>query len=133
MTELLNRPLTVALIWVSLIAGAIYVFVFEPGKSGIFLSCPFRALTGFTCPGCGGTRGLHHLLHGDPIAAFQLNPLFVVALPFLLYALIRYSDSVIRQRPLTPNQLKPKYIWILFVTVLSFWIFRNTPWYPFVS
>ena len=133
MTEIVNRPLTVALIWLSLAAGATYLFVFEPGKSGFFLNCPFRALTGFTCPGCGSTRGLHHLLHGDPVAAFQLNPLFVVALPFLLYALVRYSSSVIRQRPLRPNQLQPKYIWILFGTVLSFWIFRNTPWYPFNS
>ena len=133
MTEIVNRPLTVALIWLSLAAGAIYLFIFEPGKTGFFLKCPFRALTGFTCPGCGSTRGLHHLLHGDPVAAFQLNPLFLVALPFLLYALVRYSNAVIRRRPLQTNQLQPKYIWVLFVAVLSFWIFRNTPWYPFAS
>jgi hypothetical protein len=133
MTEIVNRPLTVALVWLSLTAGATYLFIFEPGKTGFFLICPFRALTGFTCPGCGSTRGVHHLLHGDPVAAFQLNPLFVVALPFMLYALIRYSNSIIRHRPLKANQLQPKYIWVLFVAVLSFWIFRNTPWYPFSS
>ena len=133
MTKLLNRPLTVALIWLSLAAGTIYLFIFEPGKSGLFLRCPFRALTGFLCPGCGSTRGLHHLLHGDVVGAFQMNPLFVLALPFLLYVLLKYSSSVILQRPIKPNQLQPKYIWVLFVTVLSFWIFRNTPWYPFVS
>jgi hypothetical protein len=72
-------------------------------------------------------------MHGDPGAAFQLNPLFVVALPFLLYALVRYSNAVIRRRPLETNQLQPKYIWVLFVAVLSFWIFRNTPWYPYAS
>lgn len=133
MTEIANRPLTVVLIWLSLAVAAVYLFIFEPGKSGFFLNCPFRALTGFTCPGCGSTRGLHHLLHGDLLGAFQLNPLFVIALPFMLYAFIRYSSSVIRQRPLKPNQLQAKYIWLLFVVVLSFWIFRNTPWYPFVS
>jgi hypothetical protein len=114
-------------------AGALYLFIFEPGKTGFFLNCPFRALTGFTCPGCGSTRGVHHLLHADPVAAFQLNPLFVIALPFLLYALVRYSNAVIRRRPLQTNQLQPKYIWVLFVAVLSFWIFRNTPWYPYAS
>jgi hypothetical protein len=133
MTEIVNRPLTVALIWLSLAAGATYLFIFEPGRTGLFLTCPFRALTGFTCPGCGSTRGLHHLLHGDPVAAFQLNPLFVMGLPFMLYALIRYSNAVISRRPLKANQLQPKYIWVLFVAVLSFWIFRNTPWYPFDS
>ena len=133
MTEIVNRPLTVVLIWLSLAVGAVYLFIFEPGKSGFFLNCPFRALTGFTCPGCGSTRGLHHLLHGDLLGAFQLNPLFVIGLPFMLYAFIRYSSSVIRHRPLKPVQLQAKYIWVLFVVVLSFWIFRNTPWYPFVS
>ncbi|HKO61741.1 MAG TPA: DUF2752 domain-containing protein, partial [Pyrinomonadaceae bacterium] len=120
MTEVFNRPLTVALIWLSLALGAIYLYLFEPGKTGLFLRCPFRALTGFTCPGCGSTRSLHHLLHGDFSGAFQLNPLFVIALPFLLYALIRYSNSVIRQRPIKGNQLQPAYIWLLFGTVLSF-------------
>jgi hypothetical protein len=133
MTELFNRPLTVALIWLSVALGGIYLYLFEPGKTGFFLRCPFRALTSFTCPGCGSTRAMHHLLHGDVIGAFELNPLFVVALPFLIYALIKYSNSVLRQRPLKPNQLEPVYIWVLFGTVLSFWIFRNTPWYPFIS
>jgi uncharacterized protein DUF2752 len=128
-----NRRLTAALVWLSLALGVIYLFIFEPGKSGFFPICPFRALTGFTCPGCGATRGLHRLLHGDVVSAFELNPLFLVALPFLLFALVRYTNAALRHRTIKGNQLHPRYIWMLFAVVLSFWIFRNTPWYPFVS
>jgi hypothetical protein len=129
--EIVNRRLTVVLIWLSLAAGAAYVFIFEPGKTGFFPACPFRALTGFTCPGCGSTRGLHRLLHGDVIGAFEFNPLFVLATPFLIYAFLRYSNAIMRGRPIKRHQLNAKYIWALFVVILSFWIFRNTPFYPF--
>jgi len=129
--EIINRPLRAALIWATLAAGATYLFIFEPGKSGLFPGCPFRALTGFTCPGCGSTRGLHYLLHGDVVAAFELNPLLILSLPFLLYALGRYTIAAVRGRPLKVNQLNAKYIWVLLAAILSFWVFRNTAFYPF--
>jgi hypothetical protein len=122
-----------ALVWATLAAGATYLFFFEPGKTGFFPICPFRALTGFTCPGCGSTRGLHRLLHGDVVSAFELNPLLILSLPFLLYALLRYTNAAIREKPLKGNQLNAKYIWLLFGVIMFFWIYRNTPFYPFVS
>lgn len=122
-----------ALVWATLAAGAAYLFFFEPGKTGFFPVCPFRAITGFTCPGCGSTRGLHRLLHGDVVAAFEFNPLLILSLPFLLYALLRYTNAAIRQQPLKGNQLNAKYIWLLFGVIMFFWIYRNTPFYPFMS
>src|SRR2546421_12109023 len=115
-----KRRLTAVLIWSTLAAGSIYLFIFEPGKSGFFPVCPFRALTGFTCPGCGSTRGLHRLLHGDVVAAFELNPLMVLSLPFLLYALLRYTDAAVRGRPLKRVRLNANSIWLLLVVILSF-------------
>jgi hypothetical protein len=131
--EIVTPPFRAALIWATLALGATYLFLFEPGKSGFFPACPFRALTGFTCPGCGSTRGLHRLVHGDVVAAFELNPLMVLSLPFLLYALLRYTNAAVRGRPMKVHHLNPKYIWALLVVILSFWIFRNTPFYPFPS
>ena len=131
--EVAKTRLGVLLFWLSLAAASGYLLLFEPGKSGFFLACPFRKITGFTCPGCGSTRAMHRLIHGDVIAAFQFNPLFVLALPLLLYVLVRYTDAAIRGKTLNPNKLDAKYIWVLFVVILSFWIFRNTPFYPFVS
>ena len=129
--EEVNRRLTALLIWVTLAAGATYIYIFEPGKTGFFPGCPFRALTGFSCPGCGSTRGLHCLLHGDLLTAFELNPLLVLSLPFLLYALLRYTNAAVRGTAISPHQLNGKYIWALLVVIMSFWVFRNTPLYPF--
>jgi hypothetical protein len=131
--ELMYRRSTVITIWSLLLAGFVYLYAFEPGKTGFFPPCMFRALTGLTCPGCGSTRAMHQILHGHFVAAFMLNPLFLLAIPFLLYALFRYSVAVMRGERPRPNALAPSYIYALFVVVVSFWVFRNTPFYPFVS
>src|SRR5213594_4204761 len=98
--EIVHRRLTVVLMWLMIAAAASYIFIFEPGKSGFFPVCPFRALTGLTCPGCGSTRGLHRLLHGDVVGAFKLNPFMVLMLPFLLYALVSHTNAVMRGQPI---------------------------------
>ncbi|HKU76141.1 MAG TPA: DUF2752 domain-containing protein [Pyrinomonadaceae bacterium] len=132
-SELMYRRSTVIAIWLLLFAGSVYLFLFEPGKTGFFPPCLFRALTGLTCPGCGSTRAMHQILHGHFVAAFMLNPLFLLAIPFLLYALFRYSVVVMRGETPRRNTLPASYIYGLFVIVVSFWVFRNTPFYPFVS
>lgn len=129
----MHRRSTVVAIWSLLIAGAAYLFIFEPGKSGFFPICPFRFLTGFTCPGCGGTRALHQLLHGNVETAFTLNPLLLIAIPFLLFLLIRYSVIAMRGGVPRPIRMPAMFTYALVAIVLSFWIFRNTPFYPFVS
>lgn len=129
---IVNRRVTVGLIWLTMAVGAAYLFVFEPGRNGFFPDCPFRLLTGLNCPGCGTTRGLHRLLHGDLVGAFQFNPLMMLLLPIFLYAFVRHTTAVFRDRPIKSNQLDPRFIWMFFVVVMSFWVFRNTPFYPLV-
>ena len=51
--------------------------------TGIGLPCPFRALTGWSCPFCGGTRMGAALLHGDLVSAYAANPLALAAVAVL--------------------------------------------------
>ena len=132
-TEFMYRRSTVLGIWLLLVAGSVYLFVFEPGRSGFFPPCMFRLVTGFTCPGCGTTRALHEIVHGHYVAAFMLNPLLLFAMPFLAYAFLRYSAIVMYGGVPRKNSLPAPYIYALFFIVMGFWIFRNTPFYPFVS
>ena len=131
-SEWLYRRASVIAIWALLIAGSVYLYVFEPGKTGFFPVCLFRLFTGLNCPGCGSTRAMHQILHGHFVAAFMLNPLFLLALPFLLLALIRYSVIVMRGGMPRPNAMTASVLYALLVIIVSFWIFRNTPFYPFV-
>ena len=132
-TDFWNRRLTVLAIWSVILIGSFYAFWFEPGQNGFFPKCPFRVLTGLTCPGCGSTRALHQILHGHIVAAFTLNPLFVIAIPFLLLALLRHTSLSLQGKTPRPNALPASVIYLIFFVIVSFWIFRNTPIYPFVS
>lgn len=132
-SDVMYRRTTVVAIWAILTLGAFYLYFFEPGKTGFFPACPFRLFTGLTCPGCGVTRALHQIVHGHFAAAFMLNPLFLIAIPFLLAAFLRYTIIVMRGGVPQKNALHPNYIYAIFFIVVSFWIFRNTPFYPFAS
>lgn len=48
--------------------------------TGQGMPCPFRMITGWDCPLCGGTRLGNALLHGDVPAAFAYNPLVFLGL-----------------------------------------------------
>ncbi|MFI5792186.1 DUF2752 domain-containing protein [Streptomyces sp. NPDC051677] len=61
---------------------ALAAALFDPTRPGRFPTCPFRALTGLDCPGCGSLRALHELTHGHALAAVDHNALLVVFLPF---------------------------------------------------
>jgi len=126
-----RRGLFLALISVAALgASAALLGVFDPAAPGFFPPCPFHALTGLDCPGCGSLRGLHQLLRGHLGAAFELNPLMVLALPFEVYAL---ASGLLRQltgRSLPRFHAPPACIWALLAAVLLFWVFRNTPFYP---
>ena len=123
-----------AIIWMGLAAISIFLFFFNPASPANqwFPKCPFRLLTGFQCPGCGSTRACYQLVHLHPIAAFKLNPLMVLTLPFLVYGFLGFTRGAItgkHRRLFIPTP----YLWGWLGLLVFFWIFRNTPWYPFVS
>lgn len=62
-----------------LAAGAGYVAAVDPSEGGL-LPCPFRAMTGLWCPGCGLTRATHHLFRGDIVQALRYHLFVLVVL-----------------------------------------------------
>ena len=63
-----------------------YVAAVDPSDRGAFPTCPFRAVTGLWCPGCGMTRATHHLLHGDVLGALRFNALLPIVLALIIVA-----------------------------------------------
>lgn len=51
--------------------------------------CLVTYLFGVECPGCGMTRALSALAHGDVVSAIHFNRLVVIIGPLLGYTLIR--------------------------------------------
>jgi Protein of unknown function (DUF2752) len=47
--------------------------------AGLLPACPWHAVTGLACPGCGSTRAILRLLEGEFAAGFAFNPLATCA------------------------------------------------------
>jgi hypothetical protein len=115
---------SVAVALVAVAAGLLRAF--NPATTWFFPPCPFRALTGYLCPGCGTLRALHQLFNGHPVAAFRLNPLMVLLLPYVGYSVASSASETVFGRPLPHVFIRPVYIWMLLAMMILFWILRNT-------
>ena len=104
---------------------------FDPATSGVFPPCPFHYLTGLYCPGCGSLRAIHQLLHGNLQAAWAMNPLTVLLLPFVGYGLAAEAVLHIWGRRLTRWILPGAWIQVLCGIIVLFGVARNLPVYPF--
>ena len=103
---------------------AYLLFVPGTGVDGI-LRCPFRWLTGYSCPGCGMTRATTHALHGSWAASFEHHPLGV---PFVLsyggLALFHAAQNVVGRQLAVPRFISNKramniFWWTLLVFLLA--------------
>lgn len=105
-------------------AGVLVLYLFAPEKNAFYPQCFFRQATGWDCPGCGGLRAAHQLLHGNFSAAWHLNPLAVLLVPLLTY------ETVIRlpQQRTWPSVLSKPFASITIALLfLAFGIWRNLP------
>lgn len=110
--------------------GAWLLYRFDPNTAGSpFLPCLFHEFTGLYCPGCGITRALHALVHGDVGQMLAMNPL----LPLLLFALPVLALQGWGYRVPLPRtllrMLSSPVLWIGLVG--TYWVARNLPWWPF--
>jgi len=103
-----------------------YVGIADPHRPGsLFPPCPFRLLTGWNCPACGGLRMTHDLLHGDLGAAVVDNVFLLVGLPLVaLWAIWRIRRGE-RAFPLSA-------MLVIAVAAVSWTVIRNWPGFPLV-
>ena len=113
------------------VAGLFLLYRFAPTEDSLYPRCVFHTVTGLHCPGCGTTRCLHSLLHGQFRRAAACNALMLLALPFLLFWAARSGLAFLRGDPPRARPL-PGWAYVLLVgTVLAFWVLRNLSVAPF--
>jgi hypothetical protein len=109
-------------------AGVLCLFLFNPADHGFYPRCFFKMSTGLDCPGCGGLRATHQLLHGHLAQAFALNPLFVMALPVCgVVSLLKFAEKHTGRIYLRLFSATTTVI-ICTTVVIAFGVLRNVPW-----
>jgi hypothetical protein len=116
----------------ALVAGCAILFWFNPAQHNFFPFCMFHQLTGLSCPGCGGTRALHQLLHGHLMAALHLNALLVISLPLLGWYAVRNALAQ-RREPAISQPISTKWPWIFLALTVAFGVLRNLPAFAWLA
>ena len=87
-------------------------------------SCPVKLVTGLDCPGCGGLRLAHDLLHADLRSAMHDNPFLLVCIPVL--AALLWHNRTNPNRTAVPAPLA----YGLGFSALAWMAVRNVPAWP---
>lgn len=99
-------------------------------------TCAFKLVTGFACPGCGGTRAFYFFLTLDIPEAARNHAIAVFAAPFLIYLYVSWAQRRVfpkMRRKLPKFQITPTMAVSFLMAWGAFWVLRNLPWAPFTA
>lgn len=125
--------------WVALAMGAamaagacVVLFFFNPSKYHFYPVCTFNRWTGLYCPGCGATRALYALLHGDWLTAWHDNALLLLLMVAgggraLWMGMEKWRGRVVH------GFFPPWTLWVVLVLAAVFWVVRNLPGFEWLA
>jgi hypothetical protein len=90
------------------------------------VACPFKAMSGIPCPGCGLTRATFSMLAGDLRTALHYNPFVFVLAPTLAFVVLRSMlvGAGFLDRDAWQVRL-PKWVWVpCVVLITAVWLAR---------
>jgi hypothetical protein len=104
----------------------------DPHSSGSWGYCPFYALTGLYCPGCGGLRAVNDLTNGDLVGAASSNLVLVALIPVVVVLWMRWTGRAWRSTPAGAGRERIGVrvgVWVIALAVLlvAFTVLRNVP------
>jgi len=101
------------------------LYLWDPEKLHYYPPCLFQSVTGLLCPGCGGMRGTHQILHFHLLEAYHYNPLVFISTPLILYTIVYYIALLVFKKQLPKVPVNGVTISVVSVLVAIFWVLRN--------
>ena len=89
------------------------------------LPCPSYTLLHIYCPGCGSTRAVGALMHGDVLLSLRQNPAIVVMLLLAVLYYLEFALKVWGVRFRIPLLHNMKFIAALLVLWVAYAVVRN--------
>lgn len=81
--------------------------------------CMFHAVTGLWCPGCGNTRSVNAMLHGDFILALRNN----ISVPFTALLLLILYIELIFDISGKPIKILTRKLWVWLIVLALFGVY----------
>lgn len=120
-----NRAIVAAAVFVGVAALAVIYATYDPSAE-IFPKCPVKALTGYSCPGCGSQRALHALLTGRPMEALGYNAMLPAGIVALAVFGVAESRAGRRRWPRFSSALRSRAAALSVAGgIVGWWVIRN--------
>ncbi len=88
--------------------------------------CLFHILTGYYCPGCGGTRAVKALFHGHILKAVYYHPLVpYAAVVYLSFMSTQAAERISRGKFAVGMHYHNCYVWIAAAIITANFILKN--------
>jgi hypothetical protein len=98
---------------------------FPPGQYSFYPECPFNGFFHLQCPGCGATRAVAALLHGDIAAAIHFNALVSLLFPAAIVYGVALYIRFLKRVPIRCPQPRFAVVCALFAVTILFGVTRN--------
>lgn len=87
--------------------------------------CLFHLLTGLYCPGCGGTRAVRALLHGEILLSLQYHPLVLYGAVVIGAELLSLGAARAAKNPRLYLGHETLLVYIAVGIVIANWAIKN--------
>ncbi|OBI09860.1 hypothetical protein A5714_18855 [Mycobacterium sp. E2462] len=103
-----------------------YIGLVDPHDTrSVYPQCPFKWLTGWDCPFCGGLRMTYDLLHGHLMASVADNVFALIVIPLL-------AGWVVARRGRGKPALSAPALVAAVIATAAWTVLRNLPGFPLV-
>jgi len=120
-----NRRFKAAAVLFTAAVCILVLYLLNPAKYTYYPTCYLYLLTGKLCPGCGGMRGMHQLLHGNLAEALKYNLLLAAVVPVGSYYLLSEVSIVLFNKPFPHLPHSKPVFYVVMSIVTLYWILRN--------
>lgn len=114
--------------WICIAIGAIVFGLYRAGVLPTIhmTSCMIHAMTGYYCPGCGGTRATYALLHGKIITSLYYHPIVVYGVVVGGWFMISQTiERISRGKIHIGMHYRDLYLWIALVIAIVNCLVKN--------
>lgn len=128
-TPLSKKEVLIYILWsIVFVCGIIFLIVYHVNDMQLYVgdkSCGFKYLFHLYCPGCGGTRAVDALLHGQLLKSFMYHPLVLYIVIFFFSYYIPATLRCLHILKWKPNDMAyVNMLGLMLVIIVSFFIIR---------